>query len=50
MCGVLRCGVLNEIGDQPEHIGVLANIAERVIAVGMTRLNEVEHLDNISLL
>lgn len=50
LCGVLRRGVLNEIVDQPEHIWVLADITERVIAVGMARLNEVEHLDNISLL
>ena len=47
---VLWRGVLNEVVNQPEHVGVLADIAERVIAVGMARLNQIEHLDNIALL
>ena len=47
---VLRRGALNEVVDQPEHIGVLADIAERVIAVGMARLDQIEHLDDIALL
>ena len=50
LAGVLRCGVLNEVVDQPEYIGVLADIAERVIAVGMARLDQIEHLDDVALL
>ena len=50
LAGVLRRGVLNEVVDQPEYVGVLADIAERVIAVGMARLDQIEHLDDITLL
>ena len=50
LAGVLRRGVLNKVVYQPEHVGVLADIAERVIAVGMARLYEVEHPDDIALL
>ena len=50
LAGVLRRGVLNEIVNQPEHVGVFADIAERVIAVGMARLDKIEYLDDIALL
>lgn len=50
LTGVLRRGVLDKVTDKAEHVGVPADIAERVIAVGMARLDEVKHLDNIPLL
>lgn len=50
LAGVLRRGILDEVVYQPEHVGVLADIAERVIAVGMARLDQIEHLDDIALL
>ena len=50
LTGVLRRGVLDKVADKAEHVGVPADIAERIIAVGMARLDEVKHLDNIPLL
>ena len=48
MC-VFRGGVANEIGDQLQHIGVVADVVERVVAVGAIRVNEVENLDRVPL-
>ena len=50
LAGVFRRGVLNKVVDQPENIGVLADIPKGVIAVGMARLDQIEHLDNVALL
>ena len=46
--GVLGRGVLDKVPDQLEHIGVAADVMERVIAVGAFRVNEVEHLDRVA--
>ena len=48
MC-VFRGGVANKIGDQLQHIGVVADVVERVVAVGAIRVNEVENLDRVPL-
>ena len=50
LAGVFRRGVLDEIAYQPEHIAVLADIAEGIVAVGMGRVYKVEHLYHIALL
>ena len=47
--GVFRRGVADEIGDQLQHIGVVADVVERVVAVGAIRVNEVENLDRVPL-
>ena len=48
--GAFRRGVLYEVVDELEHVGVFADIPEGVIAVGMARLDQVEDLDHIALL
>jgi hypothetical protein len=50
LTGILRCGILNKVADEPEHVGVLADIAKGIVAVAVARLDEVKHLDNIPLL
>ena len=50
LAGVFRRGVLDKVVYQPEHVGVLADIAEGVIAVGMARFDQIKYLDDIALL
>ena len=47
--GVFRGGVADEIGDQLQHIRVVADVVEGVIAVGAVRVNQVENLDRVPL-
>ena len=42
-------GVADKVRNQLQHVGVVANVAERVIAVGALRVYKVEHLDDIPL-
>ena len=43
MGGVFGSGVFDEVVNEPEHIGVLADVVERVITVGMAGVYQVEH-------
>ena len=43
-------GVLDEVVYEPEHIRVLADVVERVIAVGTDRVNEVKDPDGVAVL
>ena len=45
-----RGGVLDEIVDQFEHIRVLADIAERIVAVRFCRIDQIEHTQHIAFL
>lgn len=51
---VLRCvlggRVLDEVIDQTEHIGILSDIPEGIVTVGMARLDQVENPEYIAAL
>ena len=42
-----RRGVLNEVGDQLQHILVIPHIPKGVIAEGRIRVEQIEHPDFI---
>ena len=46
---VLGCGVLNEVVNQPEYIGILADIPERIVMVGMAGVNKVKYPDGVPM-
>ena len=48
MC-VFRGGVANEICDQLQHVVVVADVVERVVAVGAIRVYQGKNLDGVAL-
>ncbi|CUP48229.1 Uncharacterised protein [Flavonifractor plautii] len=48
--GVLWRGVLNEVVDQPEHVRVLSDVAEWVVAVRMGGVYQIEYPQDIAAL
>ena len=46
--GVLGGSVLNEVVNEAEHVGVLADIAERVVAVGMAGVYQIEYPQDVT--
>jgi hypothetical protein len=47
--GVFRGGVADKICDQLQHVGVVADVMERVVAIGAIRVNQVKNLDGVPL-
>ena len=50
LCSILRRGVLDEVIHQPEHVRVLSDVVERIIGIGVRRINEVKDADNVAVL
>lgn len=48
--GVLWRGILNEVVYEPEHVRVLSDVAERVIAVRMGGVYQIEYPQDIAAL
>ena len=48
MC-VFRRGIADKICDQLQHVGVVADVVERVVAVGAIRVYQVKNLDGVAL-
>ena len=47
--GVLGGGVADKVADELQHVGVAADIAEWVVAVGAFQIHQVKNFDHISL-
>ena len=47
--GVLGGGVADKVADELQHVGVAADIAEWVVAIGAFQIHQVKHFDHISL-
>ena len=47
--GAFRCGVLEKVGDKALNVVVVSQIDERVVAMAFLHVDEVDHLNVVTL-
>ena len=47
---ILGCGILDEVVNEAEHIGVLSDVMKGIVAIRVLRVYHVKDTDRIALL